>query len=151
MRKSIVSILIISVSLLFSSCQSKFNDAEVMKPKKMEQVLWDYIRIQTYSQEIISKERDYNDTLVFLKLRDSLFHLHKINQQVFETSMNYYRTHPDQFRPILDSITAFQSRNMLINNFDDKAPNKEKKQELLQEFEPTRKNGLKIPRLVLPE
>jgi hypothetical protein len=151
MRKSIASILIISVIFHFYSCHRNSGNAEVMKPEKMEAVLWDYFRIQTYSQEIVSKERDYNDTLVFLKLRDSLFHLHKINQQIFETSMNYYRAHPDQFRPILDSITAFQSRNMLINNFDDNVPNQEKKEELLQEFEPASKNGLKKPRLVLPK
>ncbi len=117
----------------------------------MEQVLWDYFRIQTYSQEIISKEKDYNDTLVFLKLRDSLFHLHKINQQIFEMSMNYYRAHPEKFRPILDSITAFQSRNIINITFDDHLPNKEKKKELLQETELAPQKSLKKPRLILSE
>jgi hypothetical protein len=111
MNRLFWGILIICAVSVYA-CGWKDDSTELIKPEKMRVVLWEYLQIQHYAQEVLSKDSTLNDTFAFLQLRDSMFLRHQIDAQVFKKSMMYYRAHPDQFLPVLDSIVAIQQRTI---------------------------------------
>jgi hypothetical protein len=112
MNRFILGIFLISLISPMYSCKTKDDASSTIKPEKMREVLWEYLQIQHYAQEVLSKDSTINDTLAFLQLRDSMFRRHQVDARNFKKSMLHYRTHPDQFLPLLDSIAAMQQRNI---------------------------------------
>lgn len=109
MIRVLISLLIIS---LFISCKPTSNErANILPPKKMQVVLWDYIRVDTYDAEIASKNKKIKDTLDNISRQNALFQHHKISKEVFQNSLAFYKNHPQEFLPILDSILTMQDRS----------------------------------------
>jgi hypothetical protein len=104
-----LSLLIITV--LFACKPAKKEQSYILPPKKMQVVLWDYIRIDTYDAEIASKNKKIKDTLDNISRQNALFQHHKISKEVFQNSLAFYKNHPQEFLPILDSILTMQDRS----------------------------------------
>jgi hypothetical protein len=110
MRKIKTGILLILFSLLSGACSDQGDEAKIIPPEKMKMVLWDYLQIQHYTHEILGRDSAVNDTFAFIKLRDSMFIKHQTDALSFEKTLVYYRNHPDEFIPLLDSVAAYEKR-----------------------------------------
>ena len=104
-------ILIISFLFFFYSCKETIPSG-VIKPAKMQEVLWDVLRAEALSQEIVKADSSRSVAAENIRLTQKIFLLHNITQQQFEKSYSYYTAHPDIMRTILDSITGQQSRKL---------------------------------------
>ena len=104
----------ISISLLalfIMSCNKEEKvPADIIKPEKMEDILWDYLKADSYASEIIKKDTTKNDTLVNLQLQKTIFSHYGISSEKFYKSYQYYISHPDKMTPILDSMSAKRDR-----------------------------------------
>ena len=84
----------------------------------MQVVLWDFIRIDTYDADIASKNKKLKDTIDNISRQNALFKHHQITKQAFENSLTYYKNHPQEFLPILDSILTMQDRSKTYEPFN---------------------------------
>lgn len=108
MRKGIV---IVGIAFFFFSCKNEEKiPSDIIKPEKMQNVFWDYLKADVYCAEIIKKDTSQNDTLVNLQLQKTIFSHYGITAEKFYKSYNFYITHPDLMTPILDSISSKQDR-----------------------------------------
>ena len=104
-------ILIISFLCFFYSCKETIPSG-VIKPAKMQEILWDVLRAEALSQEIVKRDSSKSVAAENIRLTKKIFLLHNITQQQYEKSYSYYTAHPDIMRTILDSLNNQQSRNI---------------------------------------
>ena len=99
--------LLFSLSGLLFSCTGK-NDLPggILKPREMQEVFWDYIRVDVYTTEFIKKDSSKNAVLENLKLQDKLFKLHHTSREQFYQSYTWYSNHRSLMRTMIDSVVA---------------------------------------------
>ena len=77
----------------------------VLPREKMEAVLWDMIQADEFLKDfVLNKDTTLNDTLESIRLYERVFRFHEVDRQTFDSSFNFYRTHPKLMKEILDSL-----------------------------------------------
>ncbi len=96
----------------FISCTSKDKiPSGVLKPDKMQAVLWDVIRADALTTEMIKKDSAKNAGEENSQLQKEIFLIHKITKNEFEKSYNYYQSNPGKLKLIMDSMVIQVQRN----------------------------------------
>jgi len=102
-------IVIISISVFFYSCKES-TPSGIIKPKKMQEILWDVLRADALSQQLVKSDSAKSLADESVKLTKKVFLIHNISEEQFEKSYTYYTNHPNIMRTMLDSINAQQTR-----------------------------------------
>ncbi len=102
-------ILIISISVLFYSCKDSMPSG-IIEQNKMQEILWDVLRADALSQQIISRDPAKSLAAENLKLTRKVFLIHNITEEQYEKSYSYYTHHPDMMRVILNSLNVEKTR-----------------------------------------
>lgn len=101
-----IGVLIILI-FCFAGCKDeKELPPGILKAEKMQEVFWDVIMAEAYTTQFIKKDSSRDTQLENAKLQQQIFAIHKISKQEFYNSYNYYNSHVDLMRTLLDSITA---------------------------------------------
>ena|SRR5687768_995652 len=90
--------------LLFFSCKQKTKVPDNILPvDKMEKVLMDMMLAdEFYNQKQIDSATI--DSFSRTNLYKAVFTLHKTNKEEFRKSLNFYESHPDLLKTVLDSL-----------------------------------------------
>lgn len=100
------------------SCGNKSEqESGILKPDKMQAVLWDVIRADAFTTEYIKKDSSKNDVEENLKLQQQIFAIHHVSKEDFYKSFEYYKRNSGLLKPIMDSM---------VNQADKKQTNKTK-------------------------
>ncbi|MEO6405751.1 MAG: DUF4296 domain-containing protein [Ferruginibacter sp.] len=105
-----------AVLVLLCSCQDDSLPKEILPPKKMQEVFWDYLRADVYTTDFIAVDSTKNAVAENLRLQNIVFKTHKVTKEQFYKSYNYYLDHPAKMNSILDSMMAVQARRQIILN-----------------------------------
>lgn len=101
---------------VFISCENKNKIPEgVLNPDKMQAVLWDVIKADAFTAEIIRKDSAKKTADVNLKLQQEIFTIHKITRVDFYKSYDYYKENPGKLKVIMDSMIVQAERNKAKN------------------------------------
>ena len=112
-------ILIIAIVVSCFSCKESIP-SEIIKPEKMQDILWDILKADALSQQITTRDSAKSLAAENIKLTNQVFLIHNITKEQFEKSYSYYVQHPDIMRTILDSITAKQTRMSYVESPEQK-------------------------------
>ena len=105
-------IILLAGLALVGSCTNKDKMPEgILKPEKMQAVLWDVIKADVFTTDYIKKDTAKNAAAENLKLQQQIFAIHKITKADFYNSYDYYKTNTVVFRKIVDSMIAQAERN----------------------------------------
>ena len=100
----------------FISCGNKNEiPSGILKPDKMQAMLWDVIKADAFTAEIVRKDSSKKSPEVNLKLQQEIFAIHKITKDDFYRSYDYYKANPGQLKIIMDSIIIQAERNKSKN------------------------------------
>jgi hypothetical protein len=105
--------LIILVVLIFAfSCKGKDKVPEgVLEPAKMEKVMTDLLMSESFAESYLlidtSKKRDE----WFTGELNKVLAVQDVTQDQVRKSLDFYKTRPDLFKVIIDSINARAQRN----------------------------------------
>lgn len=109
-----INIVLISTVILIS-CQSKNAvPAGILKPAKMQTVLWDMLRADAFTYEFITKDSAKKPEAENVKLQQQIFTVHKISKDEFYKSYEFYKSHPDLMQTMLDSLINKATRDKFI-------------------------------------
>lgn len=101
-------ICIVTVFILVAACRNKKQD--VLPPAKMQQVMWDMMRADEmatyYGTADSSKLRPAYRTTLY----QEIFRIHGITKEQFGSTLEYYESRPDLFKPIFDSLQSSGAR-----------------------------------------
>ena len=97
------------LSAFIFSCTGK-NDlpSGILKPKKMQEVFWDYIRADVYTTNFIKPDSLKIPVVENLKLQSSIFKLHHVTKEEFYNSYIYYSNHRELMTAMIDSMIVKQ-------------------------------------------
>lgn len=107
-------ILIFGISFLFYSCKESIPSG-IIKSKKMQEILWDVLRADALSQQLVISDSARSLADESVKLTRKVFLMHNITEEQFEKSYSYYTRHPDIMRIMLDSLNAQKTRMNISN------------------------------------
>lgn len=99
-----VYISFIMAVLLFSCSGGDDIPDNVMKPDKMEQVLWDAFLAEAAAQQISGKDSTVVLSDKIKELTGIAFEINKVTDSEFFRSYNWYIKHPGIFGALLDSL-----------------------------------------------
>jgi hypothetical protein len=86
-------------------CSEKQNvPNNVLSPDKMRSVLYDVFRADELMGIYLPKDSSYKAPVKRAGIYQTVFNAHKISRDDFKRSMNYYESHPDLLKKILDSL-----------------------------------------------
>ena len=109
MIRIIVSICLV-ISLLSCGDKNGIAKGKIISNDKMQEVLWDIFQADAFTEKYIKTDTSKNAIVQNAALQQKVFELHKISREDFNTSYNYYSTHPDLMRTLLDSISVKAER-----------------------------------------
>ena len=104
-------IFIFGLGLLMSCGNNDQLPAVILKPEKMQAVLWDVIKANAFTTEFIKKDSAKDDVEENLKLQMQIFAMHKVSKADFYNSYAYYKSHTPLFLKMLDSMVTQAERN----------------------------------------
>lgn len=103
MRKLTISLLIIVV---LAACGGKKLPAGVLDKEKMELVLTDVIIAEAFAESYLSADTSKRLKQLYTQELDKVLAIHKVSQKDFQASIQYYKSEPEQFKVVLDTVNA---------------------------------------------
>ena len=94
--------------LITAGCSDKDRiPNEVLPKEKMGLVLWDMLQADEFLRDfMLTRDTTLDDTLESVRMYERVFRMHNTNREQFDTSFNFYRTHPVLLKEILDTLNA---------------------------------------------
>ena len=106
---------VISAFFLFSCGDKNAVPSGILKPEKMQIVLWDVLRADAFTFNFITKDSAKIPEAENVKLQQQVFAIHKVSKEEFYKSFEYYKAHPNLMQPILDSLVNKATRDKYVN------------------------------------
>lgn len=104
-------IVLVFLVLLFS-CKDKDKLPEgVLGTTKMEKVMTDVMMSESFAESYLLLDTTRKRDEWFTGELNKVLAIHDITQDQFRKSLNYYKTRPDLFKVIVDTINARALRN----------------------------------------
>lgn len=99
------------IGFCLASCKDKNAvPAGILDKDKMQAVLWDIIRAESFTNTFSKRDSTKNLVLEDATLQHQIFAIHHVTKDEFYTSYEYYRMHPELMAVVLDSISAVNMR-----------------------------------------
>jgi Domain of unknown function (DUF4296) len=108
-------ITLICIVFLFSCGDKNDIPSGIIKPVKMQKVLFDVLRADAFVFDFVKKDTAKNLDAESVKLQQQLFAVHKVTKEEFYKSYDFYKAHPDLMQPLLDSMISKATRDKYIN------------------------------------
>ncbi len=86
----------------------------IIPPKKMELVLWDYLKADAYCSNYVKKDTLQNDSMVNVLMQQKIFEHYHISKEDFYNSYQYYISHPTVMTAVIDSMVAHQRKSVRL-------------------------------------
>lgn len=97
---------LVCFAVFILACSDRDKVPKGILPKqKMQEVIWDILRAGELLEGYVFKDTTPNKTNMALQWYDSIYALHHISKADFDRSYDYYRTHPELMKVILDSLS----------------------------------------------
>lgn len=97
------------ILIFFYSCKESMQ-AGIIGPQKMQVILWDVLRADALSRELVRTDSSKSMSTEVDRLRSQVFLIHKITGEQFVKSYSFYTRNPGILKRILDSLNSQQVR-----------------------------------------
>lgn len=99
------------LALLFCACNGDDEiPSHVLKPDKMQAVMWDIVRADVFTNEFIKADSTKDLLRENLQLQKKIFALNNISREQYYTSFEYYKNKPELMQAMLDTMIARVNR-----------------------------------------
>jgi len=108
--------MVLATVVFLLSCNNKNTiPKEILKPDKMQAVLWDVLRVDAFTFDFIKRDTTKKPEAENVRLLQKVFTTHKVSKEEFYKSYDFYKEHPALMQPILDSLINKATRDKYIN------------------------------------
>ena len=97
---------LIGLLVLVLSCNQSSRPENLLPRDKMEDVLWDMMRADLFiNNYMVIKDANLDKKKQGVEFYTQILKLHKVSQEQFRTSFDYYRSEPDEMKILMDSLS----------------------------------------------
>lgn len=100
---------LIVVSLVMG-CSGKDVPADIIQPHEMGNMLFEISMAEEFVNTYVAKDTTKNRSAEIEKEYQKIFLLHKITEAEFRKSYDFYRSHTEIFKLMMDSLNARSQR-----------------------------------------
>lgn len=104
LKKTCAVPAIIAVLFALNGCGNNKTPSGVLPPEKMQDVLWDLIRVDELAMEKRAADSAFVLEKESEKMYQQVFAMHGTDKQTFEKSFSFYKGRPDLSKTIFDSL-----------------------------------------------
>jgi hypothetical protein len=97
-------IFFLLLSFFVIACSQREIPKDVLPQKKMQAVLWDVLLADEVAEFYIQKDSAMHALEKHADLYQQVFQIHKISKEDFKRSLQFYESHPNLLKPVLDSL-----------------------------------------------
>jgi len=98
--------------LILVSCTGRKRIPKgVLPPDKMEKVLYDVLLAEGYAESYLYADTTQTKEDWVIKEMDKVLAIHKVSQETFMKSYDFYKSRPDMLKVIADTMNAKSQRN----------------------------------------
>ena len=110
--KILVVYFLAILSIGYSSCMGdQYGSSGILDEDRMADLLNEIALAEGFAESYLFRDTlQSKDTLVQREL-DKVLQLHKISVEQFTQSFHYYKTHPEEFKILVDTANARALRN----------------------------------------
>ncbi|MEO7768089.1 MAG: DUF4296 domain-containing protein [Ferruginibacter sp.] len=87
------------------------SSGKIVDKEKMGSVMWDIIGADVFTEQFVKKDTSKSASLENIKLQNKIFALHNISRADYYKSYEYYLSHTDLMKTILDTMIARGERD----------------------------------------
>ena len=98
----LVSLVFLLVLML--SCSGNRLPKNILRPEKMQEVMWDLSLADELVNFQSSRDSSWMGDEKHREYYQKVFSIHKITQEEFARSLEYYESHPPMLKSVLDSV-----------------------------------------------
>lgn len=103
MRKMTIGVMMVAV---FAACGGEKLPAGVLDKDRMELVLTDVILAEAFAESYLSADTTKRLKQLYTQELDKVLAIHKVSPKDFQASIQYYKSQPDQFKVVIDTVNA---------------------------------------------
>ena len=92
--------------IVLASCGGQKLPAGVLDKGRMELVLTDVILAEAFAESYLSADTTKRLKQLYAQELDKVLAIHKVSQKDFQASIQYYKSQPEQFKVVLDTVNA---------------------------------------------
>lgn len=101
------TVMIVSmIIVMMAACGGPKLPAGVLDKDRMELVLTDVILAEAFAESYLSADTSKRLKQLYVQELDKVLAIHKVSQKDFQTSIQYYKSQPDQFKVVIDTVNA---------------------------------------------
>lgn len=121
MRKVTISAMIIAV---LAACGGQKLPAGVLDKEQMELVLTDVILAEAFAESYLSADTTKRLKQLYTQELDKVLAIHKVSPKDFQASIQYYKSQPEQFKIVIDTVNAraMRAKDLIFKQAMDKKP-----------------------------
>ncbi|MFN5478073.1 MAG: DUF4296 domain-containing protein [Sphingobacteriales bacterium] len=121
MRKVTISVMIIAV---LAACGGQKLPAGVLDKEQMELVLTDVILAEAFAESYLSADTTKRLKQLYTQELDKVLAIHKVSPKDFQASIQYYKSQPEQFKIVIDTVNAraMRAKDLIFKQAMDKKP-----------------------------
>ncbi|MFN9782552.1 MAG: DUF4296 domain-containing protein [Sphingobacteriales bacterium] len=121
MRKVTISVMIIAV---LAACGGQKLPAGVLDKEQMELVLTDVILAEAFAESYLSADTTKRLKQLYTQELDKVLAIHKVSPKDFQASIQYYKSQPEQFKVVIDTVNAraMRAKDLIFKQAMDKKP-----------------------------
>jgi hypothetical protein len=100
--------------LVMIGCSNKDNEAKTIPIDKMKVVVWQLMNADEHYARISLIDSNWRITKKNVQFYQQIFDLNKIDRVAFYQQIDYLKTHPEEFKILMDSVTEFSKREKKV-------------------------------------
>ncbi|MEP7107835.1 MAG: DUF4296 domain-containing protein [Ferruginibacter sp.] len=99
-------VVTIAVCCMIGCANNGGDSPGILNKEKMQAIMWDIIQADVFVEQFVKKDSLKNAQVENMRLQNSIFAIHKVTRADYYKSYDYYVSHTDLMRVLLDSLTA---------------------------------------------
>jgi hypothetical protein len=104
-------LILLLLTFVFSCTGRNTIPSGILKQDQMEKVLYDVLIAEGYSETYLYKDSSHKKEYWMNEQLDKVLAIHKVSQETFMKSYDFYKNRPDLLKPIMDTMDAKSRRN----------------------------------------
>ena len=115
----ILFLFLIPVSIFFACKKGDNTPKDILPVAKMKVILRDMMQADIFVNDyIISRNPALNKDSSRIASYSEVFSIHNISKETFQKSFEYYKTHPQQLKTVMDSISVAAAPTQIVSPID---------------------------------
>ncbi|MBS1748365.1 MAG: DUF4296 domain-containing protein [Bacteroidetes bacterium] len=103
-------LLLLYFLLIFACRQNDVIPNSVIPPDEMGKILFEANMAEEFVNSYVMKDRSKNKETEMKREYEKIFFIHNITEQQFKKSYDFYRSHPEIYKSLMDSLDAKAQR-----------------------------------------